>query len=414
MDGVKSRWTRKYVTIDDLGTLSCFQSEAEMEMVGECELKRWPKDNVVASQSESKWTSFRIAMKSKKGAIHFAFESEQRRNEMMHSMQRHFRGQRAGSLSEPDFLFLTANNVLWRFSDETMTDLRAQVDLKKVALDNVVAVGQRSFIVVEGGGGEPAVFWAQNEEEKRLWIERLRERIQIMNEMVDLEPFKNMKHSKDCHDDEQCAAVQRILQSLDLFAALKSSTNPIPKEHGDGADEVFTEFMDQHYGANNVLRDYIHFLDRHFEAESMRKIAKRLRFGCDAVGRCKGTQRHFRERGNEQKEEMATNRYIDTVDGLHFLLCHLEEMGLRVPAQLLQSEMKAVDEEEDEESLVDAVIKRMAQEIAARRNLLSVDRLDGATNSKFNISTTIKKEKGSLKMQTCFGNVFDFLVIYLF
>ena len=148
--------------------------------------------------------------------------------------------------------------------------------------------------------------------------------------------------------------------------------------------------MDQHYGPQNVTGEYIHFLDDHFEQESMRKIVKRLRMSCDAVGRRQSTQRHFREQGrsgNEEKEDVVRNQYVDTMDGLHFLLCHLEGMGLRAPAEVLQTVTTAVDDQQNEESLVDAVIKRMASQVAARRRALSVDRLDGAKNTKFNLST---------------------------
>ena len=293
------------------------------------------------------------------------------------------------------------DGIMTVFQDDAADEIRICLDLNGLTTRNIVEsqsdINSASFRLSVGAQPEPIQFAFETEQQRDEMVQSIKRFVVDLGEFVDFALFQNMEHHDDCKEDEHCPAVQRILQSLDLFAALKSSTGPIPKEHGDGADEEFTEFMDRHYGESNVVIDYVHFLDRHFEPDSLRKIAKRLRFGCDAVGRCKGTQRRFRERGGsgmEQKEETTTNHYIDTLDTVHFLLCHLDETGLRVPAELLQSEIKAVDEEEDEDTLVDAVIQRMTREIASRRRVLGVDRFDGATNSKFNISTMETKVDG--------------------
>ena len=212
----------------------------------------------------------------------------------------------------------------------------------------------------------------------------------MLRQYIDLKAFNDaVILEEQCQDVHCCAAIDRIVQSLDLRAAIES------KEEAESAQSAFTSFCDEHYGKENVLRDYVHFMDHHSDPKSVREISGKFKWKCDGVGQCGCTQRHFRERGGSPQnveDRETTNFYVDTLDALHFYLCHLEEMGLRIPRELLETAAAAVDEEEDEESLVDAVAKVMAQEIAARRKLLSVDRLDGANNTKFNISTTEKKE----------------------
>ena len=159
----------------------------------------------------------------------------------------------------------------------------------------------------------------------------------------------------------------------------------------------FRAFCVEHYGENEMLSDYIHFMDAHSDLDSVRKIASKLQFECGGVSECGGTARHFRERGGlgqNEEEKGATNFYMEQMDKLHFYLCHLEEMGLRIPTQLIHDEIKAMDQEQDEQSLVDETVKKMTKEIAAKRNVLSVDRLDGANNHKFNLSTMEQKEGG--------------------
>ena len=184
-----------------------------------------------------------------------------------------------------------------------------------------------------------------------------------------------------------------------------------------GAVARFTAFCDKHYPENEMLSDFIHFIERHSDMDSVSKIASKLQFECGGVSECGGTARHFRERGGlgqNEEEKGATNFYMEQMDKLHFYLCHLEEMGLRIPTQLIENEMKAMDEEQEEQSLVDEAVKKMTKQIAARRNVLSVERLDGATNNKFNLSTTEQKEGGidgvfcfiSFSLSFCFWNLF--------
>ena len=398
--GKGTEWKSAFVAVDYNGTLRLFEDENMEKLRGSFDLSLWTPADVVLSQFARESGSFRVSMHSATGNIHFGFDSERKRYGLLNAINSHLGGQRVDFLGEPGHLFLTEKSILQQFTDETKMTLKAEVNLKNVTLDSVLAVGQRAFIVVEHGATEPVLFWTKNEEERALWIEILRKRIEIMNQL-DFTLFEQTKTAEAVEGDDECKgsecpSVRRIVQSLDLFAALNSASTLLPEEHGDGPEAVLTAFCNEHYSKTALLGDYVEFMDNHSAPQSVRDIAGRLQVNCDGVSRCGGTRRHFRERGDSKEdddEKDGDNFYVETLDSLHFFLCHLEEMGLRVPAELLQSTMKAVDEEQAEESLVDAVLKRMALEIAARRKLHSVDRLDGATNTKFNISTTEKREE---------------------
>ena len=372
----KREWDALFATINGEGILILFEDEAMEIKKGNFDLSLWAQDDIVKSPVATKLGTHRITMHSPEGSIQFAFESEQQCDAMMHALRQHVGDH---EYDDDSYLHFTANNVLQRFADSSMTELKAEVNLEKIEADNLVTVGERAFVIVDGNS-KLVVFWAPNEGERSLWIQNMQNRINMLSQL-DWALFETANMAKA---DE---AVKRLIESLNFFADLKLKAIQDPTA-------IFTEFCDRHYGEHEMLRDYVHFMDHHSSPEAVREIAARLKVQCDGVGQCGGTLRHFRDRGGggqEVEEKVNTNFYVDTMDSLHFYLFHLEEMGLRVPAEVVESALKEEHEEQDEQSLVDAVSKRMALEIAARRKLLSVDRLDGATNTKFNISTLQKK-----------------------
>ena len=235
----------------------------------------------------------------------------------------------------------------------------------------------------------------------------------IVEQSVAMKLFKEPKLIEDCNGNH-CAAVQRILQSLDLFARIEMELS----EEGTNVHYTqFVAFCEKHYKKGILLKDYIHFMDTHSEPDSVREIADRLRLKCDGVTECRRTARHFRRRGGSQQTPQTTeetesaNIYIDTVDQLHFYLCHLDETGLRISSEDIQSTIvnDEIDDEQDQASLGDAVLQRMNTEISSRRQRLRVYRHDGVTNSKFNILTIDKKQKIKNGMSSLF--IFE---VYLF
>ena len=454
----RNLWTRCFVVIDELGTLMVFEDETMTTMITSFILNKLTLNNFTFNGPEPHFPLIRLQMEAQGQRLHFLFDAAVEHREFMEWMRRsivlgndegicsltvlrnavhseyvpvlqnqrvsdsvflseftekekvsdisldsdfiknELAGQRVDFLGEPGHLFLTEKNTLQQFADAAKVSLKSEVKLQNVFADNVLAVGQSAFIVVQHGTTEPVLFWTENGEERDLWIEILQNRIAILNQ-IDFTLFEQTSTEMDIERDDECngsdsPAVHRIVQTLNLFAALNSSSAMLPEAHGDGPEAVLTAFCNEHYPKRALLRDYVEFMDKHSAPQTVRDIAGRLNVDCGGVSRCNGTRRHFRERGDSKEnddEKDGDNVYVETLDSLHFFLCHLEDMGLRVAVEVLQSTLCAVEEELDEDSLVDAILKRMALEIAARRKLLSVKRLDGVSNTKFNISTKKKK-----------------------
>ena len=64
---------------------------------------------------------------------------------------------------------------------------------------------------------------------------------------------------------------------------------------------------------------------------------------------------------------------------------HLEEVGLRVSKEAIQSELVSSDEEKDESVLFDVALRRMTNDINSKRDKFSAERLDGVGSSKFTL-----------------------------
>ena len=169
----------------------------------------------------------------------------------------------------------------------------------------------------------------------------------------------------DCRGDSECRTVLRLLQCLDYYYALLIMT-PGTTDYGEHPEDTLTAFCDEHYQKKAILRDYIHFLCKHSERASMRRIQEKLHYRCDAVECCNVTLRHF----GGGKAAKKWNHYIETMDCLHFYLCHTEEVGLRVPMEVLQSEMTAKEEPQDD-AMIQSMFQRMGSEITARTSSLN-------------------------------------------
>ena len=333
---LESEWVERYAVIDEYGKLVMFEDVTKTNLVNAYDLSQWPNGNVTTSSNESESKPFRLSLETDEGAVHFAFESQQQRDDFTAKMKK----------------FVTK-------------DVEDDKDEKGSGDSN------SSKIVTE------------------LRKYKLSE---LIKEHIDLKLFERANYDDGCKGHSHCDAMERIVQSLDLFQALRLTSDSETERN-----EKFIAFYDKYYGDIALVDDYTHLMDRHSDPQSVRELVNRLRFGCDGVGQCKGTLRHFRERGAGAVEEETVHHALELTDTLHFYLCHLEETGLRVPSQLIQSEMKESpsDDEQDQSFLVDAKLKRLVREIAAKQKSVDVPRLDGANNTKFNISTTEKKESAN-------------------
>jgi hypothetical protein len=348
-----SKWEEIVMTIDVEGTLRLFADETKQTVMKTYDITLWTEESITNNDlPSSSFKSFRISVQLEDDVLRFAFPDDQGRE---HWLQ-----------------------IIKPFVGMTMTKLMKHIGLQSVNLRDVEVVDDH-FVLNTVDGADPIRIQIQKEWRQQNVVDKIKVSIE---EVI---RFHDNKQGVRCHDDDNCSAMRRIAHCLILWKAMSLWGTPF------WAKMQFQEFCDKNYGQQDLLRDYIHFMDHHSNQQSVQEIAGKFQLKCDGVRECKCTSRHFTGRN----EHESSNFYVDTLDALHFYICHLEEIGLRIPKEAIQSALDAVDDEEDEHALFGAVVKALSFEVASRRKLLSVERLDGDTNNKFNISTMDKKEEHS-------------------
>ena len=204
---------------------------------------------------------------------------------------------------------------------------------------------------------------------------------------VDFDVFKTIESGDHCHGDhsKECKAIDRVVAALDYYQFLVLA--PKAAKYGKEPRTAFTSFCHELYPKKVMLNDYIHWVLHHKDPESIKAIRGRLHFLCESAKRCGAATRHFRNRRDDidEDDDVAPNWFIDKMDSIHFNVYHLTELGLRVPAEVMESGLAPNDEKQDESNLVDEALRRMGREIESKRTVFSSERLDGAVNSKFTL-----------------------------
>ena len=202
------------------------------------------------------------------------------------------------------------------------------------------------------------------------------------DQLFDAELFQHTESGRGCDGavNEQCSTLKRM-------SAVMSHHHRLMKRNAYNvalARRLFTEFCDQVYAKRLSLGDYILYVDVHSDDASRAAFASMLRFECPSLAQCGWTARHVRDRAEMQRDG-DYNAFCRRFDALHFNILHLEQVGLRV-AVAAEVEAKAQDDDDEaEEDLVDEAMLYMAQQIEAKKKDFAVERVDNATNSKFNI-----------------------------
>ncbi len=215
---------------------------------------------------------------------------------------------------------------------------------------------------------------------------------------MDLSVFENIECGDNCGGSKPagcCRSLDRVVALLDYHQMTVVDPESVSK-YGDDGESAFTAFCDAVYCKRNMVNDYIHFVNAHSDPQSVEYMKGRLHFGCESVRKCGATTRHYRDRGDDSNGGNGSecNWFTDRMDSIHFLVHHLTELGLRVPAKAMESELASDDEEKDDSFLVDVALQRMGQIIESKRTALSTERLGGATNSKFTLQIDEEKESG--------------------
>ncbi len=215
--------------------------------------------------------------------------------------------------------------------------------------------------------------------------------------IVDFNVFEVIESEDQCDGNHHgtCKGLDRMIVTLDYHQFVVN--RPCTAKDRNDRITAFTAFCDELYPKRTMLDDYIHFVQHHADRDTIEYIRNRLHFQCDGAAKCGATTRHYRDRRNDGStgaKGMELNWFIDRIDSVHFLVHHLTELGLRVSAETMQSELPSEDEEQDEAHLVDVALKKMGKEIESKRAKFSTERLDGATNSKFTLQINEQKESG--------------------
>ena len=213
---------------------------------------------------------------------------------------------------------------------------------------------------------------------------------------MDFALFKHIQDDVHCDGSthEKCKAVERIIAALRYYQHLVLSPNAA--KYGKDARILFHTFCEDLYPKGVMLNDYIHWVLNHKDEESIYAIRKRLNYVCDSAKKCSATTRHYRDRRQDKvgADDIESNWFTEQMDRLHFNIYHLHELGLRVSAEVLESEVAPDDEIQDESHLKDLAMKRLAKQLRAKRAEFGTERLDGSVNAKFTLKVHEMKEIG--------------------
>ena len=214
---------------------------------------------------------------------------------------------------------------------------------------------------------------------------------------MDLAVFQDIDGGDHCDGDhhKECKAMHRVTAALDYYQFLVLSESA--KKYVSDPIMAFQSFCDDIYSKRNMLSDYIHWVLKHKDPESLTAIRKRLHFVCESAKNCGATTRHYRDRrvDGDGANKKQSSWFTEKMDIIHFNVYHLHELGLRVPAETMQPDLKEDGDEQDESLLVDHALKKMAKVIESKRAMFGSERLDGAKNSKFTLQISEQKESGN-------------------
>ena len=221
------------------------------------------------------------------------------------------------------------------------------------------------------------------------------------DDVIDSNIFKNIDPEDHCDGDthKECNALKRTISALEYHQFVVNTA--LNEKYAGDAKRAFVAFCRDIYTKQCLLDDYIHFIEHHADTKSLEDIRGRLRFKCGNAKKCGATGRHYRDRRNDSNNgddgnDEESKWFIDRIDGIHFMVHHLIELGMRVQMDALQNEVKHDDDDENMVNAVDFALQRMGQEIESKRQQLSSDRLDDSANSKFTIKVDEVKENDGM------------------
>ena len=227
------------------------------------------------------------------------------------------------------------------------------------------------------------------------------------NNDLDLTIFER-DQTIECNNDnnnyKQCKSISRLVVALKYYSVLNTNNN---EKHRD----IFIHFISTIY--QNILNDYIHFLKHHGkQIEDIRSyFINDYNFTDCNITNCTFTSRHHRSNSHErvqqqlqqtsitlsnQKEPLdSTFEFIqETMDGLHFYVFHLFEVGLRSSTKNNDKDKTKLNEEKLESEYFDEEFKRLKTRISeTQERTKSFERFGTNENNKFSIKTEFDKKE---------------------
>ena len=179
----------------------------------------------------------------------------------------------------------------------------------------------------------------------------------------------------------KCKSLRRVTTLLRYHHHLMASALNNPAT-------IFTNFCDETYPPRTATNDYIHYVQKHSDNESRRQIAKELDLKCLDIGQCAGSLRHYGQSESVTVSDGLRRQFMmRQFDTLHFNLCHVEEAGFRLKADDLVDDGKVAEDE-----VVDSAMNIVTERVKTLKKHFDSERLNGGTNSKFNISVQTGSE----------------------
>ena len=210
-----------------------------------------------------------------------------------------------------------------------------------------------------------------------------------IEDIVPFSVFRNVQSGHHCNGKHPgtCKCLDRMIAALDCHQYFMMNTDD--GKAGKDPKELFIAFCDEYYPRSVMLNDYIHFVDHHSDPSSIEYIKGRLHFNCESITKCGATARHYRDRRDDHDSATDSNLFVDRIDSVHFMVHHLTELGLRVPADTIEKQSEAENK--------DLALKRMYEVVQSKRKIFSGQRLNSTTNLKFTLQINEQKNGGRAK-----------------
>ena len=220
------------------------------------------------------------------------------------------------------------------------------------------------------------------------------------------------------HIIQNCNCLLRIAHSLKYFKLTCKDNEGL---NGDQTQK-FVDFCTNSYP--ECLDDYIHFISKHSNNESLDKIRNDLQKNyelniCLNINKCQCTKRHYTKRSRMDKEQSHNeyNFYVSLFDRIHFVIYHLEALGLRVPLKSKEEEKQETNDNENYLKCTDLRIGEIQKIIENKRKGIrnfNMERLDDTKNSKFNIMVKKLNQNEILEHKSGIFYIFVILCMLLF